>query len=66
MKRYIIRKGPRPRAWQVVAANKAQWIASIEASDAEIEQIFNRAAIVTLKSRAAARRFVESIGGTWE
>lgn len=65
MKQYVIRT-PRPRAWQVIAANKAQWIASIEASEAEKERRFNHAAVVTLRSRAAARRFVESIGGSWE
>lgn len=67
MKRYIIRKGPRPRAWQVIAANKARAIESVtDVSEAEREQMFNRATTVTLPSRRAAVAFVTKIGGTIE
>lgn len=66
MKRYVIRKGPRPRAWQVIAADKARWITSIEASDAEIERLYNRMAVVTVQTRSAAERFITKIGGILE
>lgn len=66
MKRYITRN-PKPRVWQVIAANKARAIDSAaDVSDADIERMYNRAAVVTLTTRKAARRFIESIGGTWE
>lgn len=64
MKRYIIRKSPRPRAWQVIAAHKARAIASESfANDAERELAYNRATTVTVPSRRAAVAFIEEIGG---
>lgn len=64
MKRYVIRKGPRPRSWQIIAAHRAHAIArDTFANDAEREQAYNRATTVTLASRRAAVAFVSKIGG---
>ena len=64
MKLYMVRKAPRPKAWQVIAAHRARAIESKSfANDAELEQAYNRATTVTLSSRRAAVAFVERIGG---
>ena len=64
MKGYVIRKAPRPRAWEVIAEHRARAIERESfANDAEREQAYNRATTVTLSSRRAAVAFITRIGG---
>lgn len=65
MRSYIIRKAGAGR-WQVIPADRAQKVASMEVDEAEAERMYNRATTVTLPSRRAALSFIERIGGVWE